>query len=457
VIELVAIVTRDRPQRAAALARTLAGHSRMNARSLPILVADDSRDPAMRAQLAALIEQIDAPEIRIVGADERERLALHLVAAGCEADIVEFAIRDPFALDVTPGANRNFIRLLAGGRDVLVLDDDVRLRGLEPPDRIRGVEYLRTPDPNESWFFASRKAFEDARWIDLDVVGELDRALAMPTGKEPPIALTGMGLAGDLGSANALVLLAASPGSRERLMDEPGTYEFVRRSRIVMRTVKRPTAGDGGPWNPAVAAYSGRIMLPPFLPVLRAQGPLFGATIRAGKAWTTLRLPWALQHRIEDDDEHAFDRIIDQTVRPGAAGFMHMLVATGATERGWPDDRLGEIGRRLVTTGELPFASFKDVLASRMRGRQRSIVKTLTEILAKYDRMPAVWAADVDSCIVRATDVLAAAADVVPHDLERHDHPLALLRELVLMLGRLYCAWPQMVDAAKTLPVTAPV
>jgi len=455
VIELVAIVTRDRPKRAAALARALAGHSRMNARSLPILVADDSRDPAMRAELAAAIAAIDAPEIRIVGADERERLAQHLVAAGCEQDVVEFAIRDPFALDVTPGGNRNFVRLLAAGRDVLVLDDDVRLRGLEPPGRIREVAYLRTPDPNESWFFASRADFENAAWVDVDVVGELDRALAMPTGSEPPIALAGMGLAGDLGSANALVLLAASPVSRARLLAAVGTYAFVRRSRIVMRTVRRPTAGDGGPWNPAVTAYSGRVVLPPFLPVLRGQGPLFGATIRSGKAWSTLRLPWALQHRVEDDDEHAFDRVIEQTVRPGAAGFMHMLVATGATERGWPDDRLVEIGRRLVTTGELPFDSFKDVLAARMRGRQRSLVRTLTEILDKYARAPAAWAADVDTCIARATEL--AAMEVVPHDLEGHAHPFALLRELVLMLGRLYCAWPRMIDAAKSLPAPPPV
>ena len=451
-IELLAIVTRDRPQRAAALARSLAGHSRLNARSLPILVADDSRDQAMRDELAAAIAAIDAPEIRIVGAAERERLAAHLVAAGCDADAVQFAIGNPFRLDVTTGANRNFVRLLGAGRDIAVLDDDLRLRALQPSSAREPATYMRTLDPNESWFFTDRQAFADAKWLDVDLIGEFERGLAMPTGGEPPISLVGAGLAGDLGTANALVLLSASPTSRARLFAKQGLYEFARRSRIVMRTVRAAIAGDGGPWNPAACAYSGRFLLPPFLPVLRGQGPLFGATIRSGKAWSTLRLPWALEHRTEPDDDGAMATMIERTVRPGVAGFLHSLVATGATARGWPDDRLGEIGRRLVTTGELPFDSFKDVVASRIRTRQRSMCKTLAQLLDRHERKPELWAADVQAYMARATEVGDAAADVFPHDLEGHEHPLAMLRELVLSLGRLYCAWPGMVAAARSFP-----
>jgi hypothetical protein len=451
VIEAIAILTRDRPQRAAGLARALVGHSRMNARTLPILVADDGRSDAVRDELASAVRAIDAPEIRIVGADERERLSRHLVAAGCDAELVQFAIGDPFGLDVTPGANRNFARLLAAGRDVLVLDDDVRTRGLLADGAVEPVTYSREPDPNETWFFPSRKAFEDAAWVDVDIVEELDRALAMPTSAEPPVALAGMGLAGDLGTVNALVLLSPTPPSRRRLC-APGIYEFTRRSRIAMRTVRTPTAGDGGPWNPAATAYSGRFLLPPFLPVLRGQGALFGATVRAGRAWTTCRLPWALEHRVEADDEHAFDAVIERTVRPGAAGFMHMLVATGATGRGWPDDRLVEIGRRLATTGELPFASFRDVLAARLRARQAALVRSLQQLLSRYGRVPMAWAADVDRCIARATELVRAPDTIVPYDLEGHDHPFALLRELVLWLGRLYCEWPRIVEAARSLP-----
>ncbi len=451
-IELLAIVTRDRPQGAAALARSLAGRSRLDARSLPILVADDNRDAATQAELAKAIAAIDAPEIRIVGAAERERLAAHLVAAGCDAEIVQFAIGNPFGFDVTTGANRNFVRLLGAGRDIAVLDDDVRLRALQPSSAREPATYMRIPDPNESWFFESRTAFAESKWADVDLVGELERGLAMPTGAEPPISLVGTGLAGDLGTANALVLLAPSPTSRARLFAKPGLYEFTRRSRILMRTPRAAIAGDGGPWNPAVCAYSGRFLLPPFMPVLRGQGPLFGATIRSGKAWSTLRLPWALEHRTEPDDEGAMAAMIERTVRPGAAGFIHSLVATGATARGWPDDRLAEIGRRLVTTGELPFDSFKDVVAARVRTRQRAMCKTLSEMLERHEHKPELWAADVRTYIERATAVGDAAAQVCPHDLEGHEHPLAMLRELVLSLGRLYCAWPGMVAAARSFP-----
>lgn len=449
-IELLAIVTRDRPQRAAALARALAGHSRLNSRSLPILVADDSRDEAMRADLAAAIAAIDAPEIRIVGAAERDALVDHLVAAGCDADSVRFAIGNPFEMDVTTGANRNFVRLLGAGRDIAVLDDDVRLRALQPQSAREPATYMRIPDPNESWFFADRTAFLESKWTDIDLVNELERGLAMPTGGEPPISLVGTGLAGDLGTGNVLVLLSPSPTSRARLFAKPGLYEFTRRSRILVRTVRAAVAGDGGPWNPAVCAYSGRFLLPPFFPVLRGQGPLFGATIRAGKAWSTLRLPWALEHRIEPDDEGAMAAMIERTVRPGVAGFLHSLVATGATTRGWPDDRLAEIGRRLVTTGELPLDSFKEVVAARVRTRQRSMCKTLGDILERHEHKPELWASDVRTYIERATAVADAAHRAYPHDLEGHEEPLAVLRELVLALGKLYCAWPGMVAAARS-------
>ncbi|HET6585389.1 MAG TPA: hypothetical protein VFG69_18150 [Nannocystaceae bacterium] len=450
-IEAIGIITRDRPGEAAALAHALAQEERARGRRLPVLVADDSRDGAMNEALAREIAALDDPLVRVVGAAERARVGEHLIAHGCDPESVEFAIGDLFGLDVTPGANRNFVRLLTGGRSIAVLDDDVRPRGLRPPDFSDVVSASRTLDPNESWFFDDRDAFVNADWVDLDIVGELDRALVLPRGSAPPLALAGMGLAGDIGSANAVVLLAANPSSRARLMD-PRRYEFVRRSRIVLRTVRCPIIGDGGPWNPAASAYAAEPVLPPFFPVLRGQGPLFGATIRCGRAWSTVRLPWALQHRVVPDDDTAFDRIVATTARPGAATFIHMLVATSAVDRAAADETLVEVGRRLMTTGELPFESFKDVLAARMRSRQESLLKSLRQLIVRYGRTPEAWAADVDGTIAKLAAARADPTPLVPHDLDRHEHPFALMRELVRSLGRLYAAWPQMMAAARSLP-----
>jgi len=450
VIEAIAIVTRDRPQSAGALARALAEDQRARGRSLPIVVADDSRESEVSAAIAAEVAAIEG--VAILGAAQRSRLVDHLVAAGCERDVVEFAVGDPFALGITPGANRNFVRLWFAGCGVAILDDDVRLRGLRPPDGSDAVSSSHAMDPSESWFFDDRDAFSAAPWSDVDVVGELDRALALPSGGDPPIALAGMGLAGDLGTTNALVLLASSPGSRARLFATPSRYDFVRRSRILMRTVRSTLVCDGGPWNPAASAYAGAPLLPPFLPVLRGQGPAFGATIRGIRACSVVRVPWALEHRVEADDDAAFDRVIAQTARPGAAAFVHMLVATSAVDRGRAEGSLVDLGQRLVTTGELPFASFKDVLAARLRARQATMLRSLGEMLDRYERMPAAWAADVESCMAQLREVGADPLAALPHDLEHHAHPHALLRELVLWLGRLYCAWPQMMLAARSLP-----
>lgn len=450
-IEAIGIITRDRPHEAASLAHALADEERARGRRLPVIVSDDSRDAGMRDALAREIADQGDPLVRLVGAAERERVRDHLVESGCDPETVEFALGDPFALDVTPGANRNFVRLLTGGRSVVVLDDDLRPRGLRPPDFSDVVSASRSLDPSESWFFDDRAAFENAAFVDLDVVGELDRALVLPRGSAPPLALAGMGLAGDMGSANALVLLAANPSSRARLMD-PARYDFVRRSRIVLRTVRCPIIGDGGPWNPAASAYAATPVLPPYFPVLRGQGPVFGATIRSGRAWSTVRLPWALQHRVVPDDDTAFARIVDRTARPGASTFIHMLVATSAVDRGAADETLVEIGRRLVTTGELPFESFKGVLAARLRSRQESLLKSLRQLIVRYGRTPEAWAADIDATIATLIEVRDDPTPLVPHDLVHHEHPFALMRELVRSLGRLYAAWPKMMTAARALP-----
>jgi hypothetical protein len=379
----------------------------------------------------------------------RRALVDKLVARGCDRDVVEFALLDTLAIGSTPGANRNFLQLTTLGCRVATVDDDVGPRLLRPAAG-HETRIAMDRDPSEFWFLRTGADADALVVPDADLLSVLERGLHLggPRGSLP-IAASWLGLAGDPGSPNGLYWLVQRGASRQRLGLDDASYRAARASGRIMRSVTAPTICSGHGWTPAVVAYDHRLLLPPFLPVLRGQGLAWGATIYAGNAWALCRMPGALEHRLERP--RPVDPRLQRAATLGmAVATIVQLALTTARLSGRRDPRtaLVALGDRLadLCATEARFAQWLD---DTIEARTRGLVSALRDALARHERTPAAWAIDVD----RTLDALArvrSEPELFPYDLADRPLPQArgLLREIVRRFARLLAHWPDIVDAA---------
>ncbi len=385
------------------------------------------------------------------GGDPTRAIALveALVARGCERDVLEFALLDPLSLAPRAGANRNLAQLLTLGCRVAVLDDDLGPRTFRTAASAT-PRLVLDADPTEYWFFRTT-ADADALVDDVDPVAALERGLALDVPTElPAIAASWIGVAGDPGSPSGLFWLVQRGASRERLGRDDGSYLAARASRRVMRAVTAPTIGAGHGWTPAAVAYDHRGLLPPFLPVLRGQGLVWGATVYAGAAWTLARMPGAIEHRLAAP--LAIDPRVQRASTLGmAVGTVLQTALTMERLGGAPDPRtaLVGVGQRLADLAATR-DRFAQWLAFAIEARARGLAGALQEALERLESRPAAWVVDVEQTI-DALGRVHAEPELVPYDLADRPDARELLRHIVQRFARLLSHWPDVVDVARTL------
>lgn len=430
-IDTLAIVTRDGTERALRLADDLARSAA--GRPLDVLVSDDG---AAGRRAATQLE--DA-----------------LVDHGIERRVASFALGDPLGLGIATGANRNFVQLATLDRVVLVVDDDLEARIHVPPGTsTHAVE--RSGDPTEHWFFATADEASGMHDPHADPFAMLDRGLASrsPSSGSRPIA-SWMGMVGDPGSPNPLLWLAQEGESRRRLAPDDATFTAHRESRRVMRSVMCTTHTTGHGWTPSVVAYDHRVLVPPFLPVLRGQGLVWGATVDAGGAWGLVRVPGALAHRLAAPRQSDRAREHDSVVAPAVATLLQMAFATGPRppKGADPAAALVHAADRLEVLTRTPetFAAWR---AHALLVRVQSLDTMLARALDQHRRAPAAWASEIDDLRARLTSSAARARP--PYDLADRAEPMKLAYEIAAGFAALLRAWPRIVAVVRAMgPATS--
>ncbi|MFO0633731.1 MAG: hypothetical protein U0168_12845 [Nannocystaceae bacterium] len=381
----------------------------------------------------------------------RTALVDALAAAGCDRALLEFALADPWGFGLTPGANRNVVQLLTLGRRVLTVDDDIEPRLARPPqaDCQRGGEpEVRRDDASEFWFF--RDAAEGHALIDDDadpIAAITDGFDLDPGAGAPAVCASWLGMSGDGGSPNGLYWLVQHGPSRERLMVD---YDAMRASGRLMRSVTRPTVTFGAAWTPAVVAYDHQRLLPPFLPMLRGQGLVWGATVSVGGAWSLVRMPGALEHRMDQPRATDPELALRSIASMATAAFVQLALGRAAEPSAAiePSTALANAAARLreISRDTATFTAFARNLVT---ARCKALVGNLDALRERHRGLPATWAADVAAARVALLWQRDDAAAWVPYDLADRDEPGELLRRVIQRFAELLLAWPQIVAAAR--------
>ncbi len=457
-IDRISMPTRARPGQAVGSLASFLANARDHGHAPEVAIFDDvgrGERGSVRDHLAPLASEHGSD--RFLHADPSDRAAFveRLVAHGLDRRPVELALLGARGLELTTGANRNAMALDAVSSRVLTVDDDTRCRIGSVPGAREGVE-TRGGDPTEFWFFTDRQhALGSVGATDLDVLAVHGRMLG-PSRDDADVRVvaTWASYVGDAATSNPMFYLAQHGASLERLLATGSRYERAFENRQLLRGVTVSTISDGSFFTPQVAALDHRALLPPWFPVLRGQGLLFGALLRRLGAGRVAFLPHTIDHVPEPPRTFSRADIEEGAGRMPFASFLRSLMAgtpEAAADRS-EARRYASLGHALVAIADEPGELVERVHAIR-RAYWAAAIEQLGRTAAKHGaRLPA-WAEHVRLSIARARIVLETPSASAPLDIPGDDVESGLprTRALVRGYGELLACWPDIVRSAAEL------
>jgi len=488
-ISSLAWVTRDRPQLLKRSVESFIDNCLKHNRTAEYRIFDDSAEEKVRNRTRqGLAELAKDKSVRILyaGQDEKRAFASCILreagAEGLPAEVVEFALFDPFGIGYTTGANGNAFLLGTAGELCLMIDDDTVSRFCEPPEPAEGLTLHSSPDPTQFRFFPDRTTLlESVELQDLCILEWHERLLGKPLSEcvssamqseqidvsgltadwlprleanPGKIAVTMTGVCGDSGMGSSRMFLGLTGKNREALIGTEESYRSSLTSREVLRVTSSPTIGQGGLFMTMNSGFDNRDLLPPFFPVLRGSDGLFSQTLRACQPENmTGYLPIACFHDPQERRAYPPGEAWSSSIR--MIDLLMLLVQSFKNFRGpgGGEKNLTDLGDYLVGLAEMSASRFVESFSTLWVAEAGRYIDYLEYLLAVNDFQPDYWVEDVSKYIESARRrILSRKA--MPDDLgDRFDDSEneRLSRELVATFGKLICWWPLIWETARSL------
>lgn len=480
-IERIAIPTRDRPSMLQRALLALSGMLDRYGRTAEIMVMDDSRSPGMQSANRAVIAALPKSgrvAIRYGNRRSRRRFAEQLAQrAGIPTDLVSFGLLGKDGYAITIGAARNSLLLGSAASHVLFVDDDVVCRSTLIPNSSEQVTFEETADCFETWHLGGRSEARNFRSPGEDLLTQHERALgfdrsaALEAAYSNPamisnasaalieramrgngrVAVSSIGILGDAAIDNPICYFLQNPASLVRLTQSEDTYQRALEQRAVMRGPTNLVISDRGNCMSYCIGLDNTRLLPPFMPVQRAEELVFG--------WLVNRcIPGALFAAIPRAVLHDPPEVRTFKFAPGAAvgsafttGESLVAAIVSETIRGAEaDDRLRSLATRIREVSRIGNYEFQEYLAAAMAPLFESVIQRLGRAQQQLAASPGPWTHAITQFkdqYIRALDkrVFTAPSDLPRlNEAERSD---TQLRSLLEQFAGLLEAWPVLFEA----------
>jgi hypothetical protein len=320
-IGMLGILTCDRPLILARALSNAAHQLQQFNRDIAVVVVDGSRQPEHRVanqHIAASWTTRVGGRLTYIGATEVRQLIQLMGRGGFETSCLH-----PGLTTRTAGANRNVLLLLAAGRPMVMVDDDIRwdMWRFPGPEDVT-VDFGGHHDLAETTFHSTRMdacaatqpasmdmlAAHEAllgmspldiaaqRPIDVSrACGHLLDGLSRDQGQR--VRVTQLGLAGDAGVHCPYHLLFARGPVRDELESSREVFGRAITSREVVRATRRATVLHQSGCMAGCLGLDNTAVLPPFIPEGRNEDGVFGAVLRHADDSTLFgHLPWGIIH-----------------------------------------------------------------------------------------------------------------------------------------------------------------
>lgn len=480
-IEVVAIVTRERPQALERAVRSIGANALRHGRTDSVLVIDDSRHVESQSRNLKLLEALAhqySLAVRYANRQHRRNYITRLSErSGLEKDLLDFGLLGSHNETQTIGACRNCVLLETAGRVALWIDDDVQTTCLSHPSRQEGLLVGGLRDPTDFWFYSDRESMlssvyptpEDALAMHENVLG---RTLADLVGSDvknvsftypchkfwkrcdrPPgkVILSQPGIAGDSAlPSSAGLLFTLRDETWARLVESEQAFRSAMKSREVVRVAPTLTICHGSPVATTALAVDNRQELPPFMPVMRGEDTLFGIFLQlCGDDSYSVSQPAIYPHfplntrfySMEDFRESASTTLFK---------ILRRLTALFSSHRPESGSRYERLGRFLSEIGRMDRYLFDEMLCDLAVDEHSDLLLRLRRLKKVRNDKPLYWARAIDVLCEEHMRSLVSADIGVPIDLQRETLEKST-QHIVLQFGQLIEKWNRIRDAARTM------
>jgi hypothetical protein len=476
-ITSLAFLTADR---VSLLHRSLTSYSencRSYGREVEIIVMDDSRSEAARGEyLSCLRNMNDDRLIQYGGSNEKISYIRHLMHKGIDPDIARFAILGKFRIETcTIGANRNCVLLDTVGELVLTADDDTICRLVPHPERDDRVHFGAHENPRDAWFYNTRaEVSASVKWQSCDLLGEHERTLGKQLAKiaiqtpanqvdtakacrhllnglqhaDAKVVFSMTGMAGDSGAGYAQNLLMSSKQVLEKLSENEAVARRAFASREVLWVARSPTITHNPQCQAAGLGLANNELLAPFFPVGRNEDGVFGTLNLLIPTFFQSHVPVALFHDAQPGRTYA-----PLPPFPIASLILSLISFTAPAQSRTMQATLRSIGRGLLDIADFPGQEFWDLLFTAVSRRSAEVTRLLHLRSRKMADCSTYLQEQIEQYREHIFACLTSFDACVPYEFSGLPKELARqqTRELVQNAGRLFYAWPDLVEAAHDL------
>ena len=485
-ISSIAIVTANRVEACMNALRSFANNALEHSRTVAFRIMDDSRLPETQSRYRdELARRSGEPGLTVyyAGRAEKEAYISRLAQLGIDPETARFALlgENDDGLG-TFGANRNCVLLDTVGECVLNVDDDVVCRSTLHPrdsDQLRICGHLF---PRDMWFFPERQAVLDhLPWGSVDILEEHQKLLGAPVGDlllkhrtnstieledtcnhilmgvlrgDAVVSITIGGVAGDSGGNSSKFLLNCLGQTKANLLSSRSVYDTAMSSREVLAVAKGYTVSHVPFCHTLNIGLDNCDVLPPFFPVARGEDMTFGLTaIHCFSGCFLGHLPVALLHNAEAgrcyDDVPKFR--MTQLITFLISSY-HVPPGTGRSEA------LRLTGRFLEELAAAPDKEFWDQISAFTMTAAANWMRGLNMLLNMFDDYPLHWRKDLQDFHSGWTALLNDPLFCIPIEY-RERYPVEVARsktrDIIKKAGKLLCAWPEMLAAARNLKLNS--
>lgn len=420
---VVAIITWERPQALERLLESIVSNCETN-KVHRFYVIDDSRSEENINKNQALVEtyasRVEAP-LEYFGQEQQQALMDALSRSLPEhEDAIHFLVDQSRWRDHwTAGLSRNLALLLSCGHRLVMMDDDSVCDVFEPPHPKPVITF--SDDAREADFFAN-----DQEWaylhqpINPDPIDRHMQCLGLPFSEAVAVLGVGNLKPASLTNATALqihelkptspVLMTecgslGCPGSASNTwlpnMAENSLKQMLNSEQKTTNALTRRKVWSGRnhphfaprPNMSQITGFDNRQILPPYLPVMRAQDRLFGYMLDfIFPSAVTLDYPWAIPH-LPIPERDWQDRHLNFTPADSFPGFFFEKIieykSSCLSEK--PKDRLANLS---AWFSDMSTASSESLTAMYRDTRLRSDseqLEHLSSLLARTESAPVNW------------------------------------------------------------------
>jgi hypothetical protein len=476
---LLCIPTAGRPETLVRTVCSFAENFHRHGHSLPILISEDTRDPARSQSYRSLLDQapLAGQTVKLLDRPAKKREIERLARKGFDPEVLSFLWLAPTEHPYdAQGAGCNFLMYAVAGKFYLGVDDDILCRAVRPealPEakNRQAFFYKRLPGLQEALEFrpTHEPDFADSclQWLGRDSRAVFPEA-APPRAKllqchasfwrrlcdrESKVRMINHGIVGDMGVDNPVQFLNLDPRNGQALAGSDEEVSRLLTCRHGLSLAMGPQLTDSGLMQSHSFGLDLRALFPPFIPWFRNLDTLFSRMFYSmNTADFSMRLPLAMAHqpgtnRAPLPDPRKNARAAHQLIRISTLLIDLADPAPASAAALDPAASLGWIGARLQSLAALGPADFVQAIDEKCRELLAANCQILS-IPSPFASIPA-WASAREGLLQQCLKLLEQPEVLAPYEIEHGKSPdWEGLRFFLRHYGKSLEVWPALMQEA---------